>query len=187
MAKTLNDTALTILTNAAGRDNRRVLPLPELKAPSVAVQKTITKLLANGLIEEISTSRDDETDGNTTLIVITAAGLNAIGMADETVVSGHKPAKRATRRKVTLRGTKAAKRAPRARVGDTKQDAVIALLRRQQGASIEEMMAATDWQAHSVRGFMSGALKNRLGLAVVSEKDEKTGERRYYVAALKPK
>ena len=49
------------------------------------------------------------------------------------------------------------------------------------------MMAATNWQAHSVRGFMSGALKRRLGLELVSEKNKKTGERRYQVAAVKSK
>jgi hypothetical protein len=47
------------------------------------------------------------------------------------------------------------------------------------------MMEATDWQAHSVRGFMSGALKKRLGLEIASEKDNESGERRYYVAAVR--
>ncbi|MEO7222518.1 MAG: DUF3489 domain-containing protein [Devosia sp.] len=67
----------------------------------------------------------------------------------------------------------------------SKQDAVIALLRRPTGASIAEIIEATDWQPHSVRGFMSGALKRRLKIAVVSAKDAESGERRYHVAALK--
>lgn len=67
----------------------------------------------------------------------------------------------------------------------TKQSAVLALLRRPQGASIDEIVKATDWQPHSVRGFFAGALKKRLGLDVVSDKDAKSGERRYHVAALK--
>lgn len=62
---------------------------------------------------------------------------------------------------------------------------MVALLRRGNGASIKEMEAATGWQAHSVRGFMSGTLKKRLGLEVVSVKDEKTGERRYQIAGLR--
>ncbi|MDO8375844.1 MAG: DUF3489 domain-containing protein [Aquabacterium sp.] len=66
----------------------------------------------------------------------------------------------------------------------TKQNIVLALPRRQQGASIAEIMEATGWQAHSVRGFMSGALKKRLRIPVVSDKDE-TGARRYRVAPLK--
>lgn len=67
---------------------------------------------------------------------------------------------------------------------DTKQNVVLAMLRRAKGASIAEIMEATDWQAHSVRGFFAGALKKRLKIDVVSEKVD--GERRYYVAPLKP-
>ncbi len=67
----------------------------------------------------------------------------------------------------------------------SKQDAVLALLRRPSGASIAEIIEATDWQPHSVRGFMSGALKKRLKIDVVSEKDAESGERRYHVAALR--
>jgi len=68
-------------------------------------------------------------------------------------------------------GTKAVRKA---RVG-TKQEALIALLKRPEGASIAEIMAATDWQAHSVRGFISGSLKKTLGLVVTSEKVETRG------------
>ncbi len=68
---------------------------------------------------------------------------------------------------------------------DTKQNIVLAMLRRGNGASIAEIIKATDWQAHSVRGFFSGALKKRLKIDVVSDKDAQTGERRYHVAALK--
>jgi hypothetical protein len=66
----------------------------------------------------------------------------------------------------------------------SKQDQVITLLRRQNGATIDEIVAATDWQPHSVRGFLSGAVKKRLGIDVLSEKGE-DGARRYHVAALK--
>ena len=47
-----------------------------------------------------------------------------------------------------------------------------ALLRRPGGASLEAMTAATGWQAHSVRGAMSGALKKKLKLAITSEKTD---------------
>ena len=67
---------------------------------------------------------------------------------------------------------------------DTKQNIVLGMLRRANGASVAEIIEATDWQSHSVRGFFSGALKNRLKVDVVSAKDAKTGERRYHVAAL---
>ena len=67
---------------------------------------------------------------------------------------------------------------------ETKQSIVLTMLRRTNGASIAEIIEATDWQPHSVRGFMSGALKKRLSIDVISEKGE-DGVRRYYVAPLK--
>lgn len=63
----------------------------------------------------------------------------------------------------------------------SKGDKVVELLRRDGGATLEEMMKTTGWQKHSVRGFMAGALRKRHGLTVVSEKTE-TG-RVYRVAA----
>lgn len=66
----------------------------------------------------------------------------------------------------------------------SKQDQVLTLLRRQQGASIVEISEITGWATHSVRGFMSGALKRRLKVDVISEKAE-AGDRRYFVAPIK--
>ena len=66
---------------------------------------------------------------------------------------------------------------------ETKQATVLAMLRRQDGASIAEMVDATGWQPHSVRGFLTAAVKKRLGISVISEKGE-DGVRRYYVAPL---
>lgn len=199
MAKRLNDTQLTILTSAAARDDRRVLPLPRLRAPSVAVQKTLRSLLTDGLIEEVAATRDDpvweqsDQHGRVTLAV-TADGLAAIGIETDAAPAARsraKPVKGHARAKKAAKGAKVANKASRARTGDggdkepSKQDVVIALLRRGNGASIEEVMAATGWQAHSVRGFLSGALKRRLGLELVSEKNKKTGERRYHIAAVR--
>jgi hypothetical protein len=50
--------------------------------------------------------------------------------------------------------------------------ALIMLLKRPEGAGVEDMMAATGWQAHSVRGVMSGTLKKKLGLTIDSEKTD---------------
>jgi hypothetical protein len=59
-----------------------------------------------------------------------------------------------------------------AKAASTKSDALIALLSRPQGATIEAMMKASGWQAHSVRGFLAGTLKKK-GKSVSSEKTDK--------------
>lgn len=62
----------------------------------------------------------------------------------------------------------------------SKAQIVLGLLRRKRGASIDEMMAATGWQAHSVRSFLSATIGKRMGLALVSGPD-KAGVRRYRI------
>jgi uncharacterized protein DUF3489 len=59
---------------------------------------------------------------------------------------------------------------------------VLELLRRTGGATLEDIMAATGWQAHSVRGFISGVLGKRMGLTVESAKRE-DGKRTYSLAS----
>ena len=63
----------------------------------------------------------------------------------------------------------------------SKKAQVIALLQRKGGATLKQIMDATDWQAHSVRGFISGALGKKMGLTVESTKRE-DGERVYNIA-----
>jgi hypothetical protein len=62
----------------------------------------------------------------------------------------------------------------------SKTDKVLELLKRKDGATLAEIMKATDWQAHSVRGFISGTLGKKRGLTVVSTKGE-DGERSYSI------
>lgn len=64
----------------------------------------------------------------------------------------------------------------------SKQQILVELLQRPEGATIEQIMFETGWQAHSVRGIISGVLKKKLGLTVTSEKP-KGGQRHYRVAA----
>lgn len=60
----------------------------------------------------------------------------------------------------------------------TKHDRVLTLLSQRNGTTIREMMDATGWQQHSVRGFLAGTVKKRLGFTLTSSKAE--GELRRY-------
>ena len=83
---------------------------------------------------------------------------------------------------------KSARQIPAARTANTDDGApkanktanVLELLRREGGATIDDVMSATGWQAHSVRGFISGVLGKRMGLAVSSAK-QKDGKRAYSI------
>jgi len=87
-----------------------------------------------------------------------------------------KAAKKASPAKKT---PKAAKEVGAARDG-SKAAQVLDLLKKAEGATLAELMKATGWQAHSVRGFLSGTVSKKLGLAVTSAKVE-DGERTYFV------
>ena len=55
----------------------------------------------------------------------------------------------------------------------SKQNEVIAMLRRPEGATVDEVVSATGWQRHTVRGVFSGTLKKKLGLTLASAKEER--------------
>jgi hypothetical protein len=132
-------------------------------------------------------------DGRGVLLFITAAGIEAIGIEPEAVPyafnegtnSAGEPAagaptaadtspvepapkKRGRTRKAapTTRDTGA----PRKTRDGSKQAQLVAMLQREQGATIAQIVEATGWQPHTVRGAFAGALKKKLGLTVTSEK-----------------
>jgi hypothetical protein len=138
-----------------------------------------------------------EPDGRGVLLFITAAGADAIGIEPETVPyafnegtnSAGEPAagaptgaveppveaptkRRGRPRTAAPTGADVAP-APKTRDG-TKQAKVVAMLRRPKGATIAQIVEATGWQSHTVRGAFAGALKKKLGLTVTSEKVEGT-------------
>jgi hypothetical protein len=63
----------------------------------------------------------------------------------------------------------------------SKQAMVLALLQRDEGATLQQMCALTNWQAHTMRGALAGAFKKKLGLVITSSKDA-GGERTYRLA-----
>ncbi len=93
----------------------------------------------------------------------------------------HTGAKQARKPRKARKTTKTARRGATSKKTDTlarrgtKQTILIEMLSGAKGATIEEMVAKTGWQAHSVRGVMSGTLKKKLGLAVTSAVVEARG------------
>jgi len=63
----------------------------------------------------------------------------------------------------------------------SKHDQILELLRGKHGATLEDLQKVSNWQPHSVRGFLSGTVKKRLGLKLQSSKSS-DGQRRYTVA-----
>lgn len=174
----LTDTQLVILSAAANRDNRCALPLPKsLAAKDSAVTKTLEGLCKKGLLVEQPAARKQPVwhegrDGERMTLVITDAGLQAIDVEPASNVTRAK--KPSTARKPSATKAKSQEPVPATRSG-TKQALLIDLLKRKDGASIDEIVTATGWQAHSVRGAISGTLKKKLELTVTTSKTEERG------------
>ena len=66
----------------------------------------------------------------------------------------------------------------------SKKELVLAMLRRKNGACMDDLTKATSWQAHSVRGFLSGTVKKQLGLNLITERQE-SGVLRYFLRTSK--
>jgi hypothetical protein len=99
-------------------------------------------------------------------------------------LAGNTPSPRASARRKSKPGDKAPKQPARRTRTVSKQAGVIEMLRRRQGASVLAIMKATGWQPHSVRGFLAGVVRKKLGLSLVSEKSG--DERLYRIVAGKP-
>ena len=184
----LSDTQLVILSAAAQREDRNVLPLPGSLRGGAAT-KVVAALLSRGLIAETTTDsrtkadaalnriwRNDE-DGRAILLHITDAGLAAIGIEPEGGDSTPTGADEAPSAEAQQDAPAEAGPAPKARTprAGTKQVKLIEMLRAEGGATIDEIAAALDWRPHTVRGAFAGALKKRLGLTIASEKIEARG------------
>lgn len=148
----LTPTQISILEAAANHRQHIAFPLPgNLKGG--AVNMIVKSMLKNGLLEEVEPKKGEpvwrETgDGHGVTLAATEAGLAAIGKVQKS---------------------------PGQQREGTKQATMIAMLRRSEGATVEEIAASTGWQKHTVRGAMAGALKKKLGLAIASDKVEGRG------------
>ncbi len=177
------DSQLVILSAAARREDGAVLPLPKsLKVTKAAATTVLKSLLKKGLVAERPAAADEahwrETrGGGRTALVITDIGLQAIDVEVDRKTSKESPSTKAQpkqRRRPAEPKSSGAKpkgrTSPAAVRPGTKQALLIDLLKRKKGAAIEEIVKATGWQPHSIRGAISGTLKKKLGLVVTSER-----------------
>jgi hypothetical protein len=167
----LTDSQLVILSSASTRASRSVLPLPSaltLNKGSAAL--VLKSLIGRGLIAEASAGREDEVwreheDGGRVTLRMTDAAFRALGIEiDDGDAPSREPQEPAGQGEPLI---PAPERPEAFQPGPgTKLAILLELLRQAEGASIDELMAATGWQAHSVRGAISGSIKRKLGMAV---------------------
>jgi hypothetical protein len=197
----LSDTQLVILSAAAQRADLSVLPLPDsLTLKGGALNKVMDSLRNRGLIRVTGGDGGPErviiTSEGMAAIGVEADDDGALAPADTAPTSAEpdsaadapapaseadgaqkraktKAAKTApATRKTKAKAASAAKPAPRA---GTKQAQMIELLKRPEGATVEQIAAATGWQHHTIRGAISGALKKKLGLTVEATRTREVG------------
>ena len=168
----LTETQTIILSAGAQRPENIALPLPKGLA-GAAAKMAVSKMIALGWLQEVDANlRRGEPlwretgDGHGTTLVVTEAGLLAIGIKPVVVKTV-----------VGIREHAAATLAPKQptpRAG-TKQAMLIAMLQTPEGATMEAIVAATGWLSNTARGAMSGALGKKLGLVVTSAKEDGRG------------
>ena len=179
----LSDTQTIILSRAAQNEDRIAMPLPDSLRGGAAA-KVVSAMLAKGFLEEVEADmRKGEPvwretgNGHGVTLVATEAGLAAIGIEPEDANTAPAGATDAPSDEPTPDTPTEPQAAPKARTPreGTKQAKLIEMLRAPDGATIEEIVSALDWQAHTARGAMSGALKKKLGLTITSDKVDGRG------------
>lgn len=180
---TPSDTQSLILSRAATRPGNLALPLPE-GLVGAAAKMVVGKMVARGWLEEVEANlRRGEPlwretgDGHGTTLIATEAGLEAIGVEPvvASAVAGLRKSKSKSKPEPVQMPDDADTAKPVAIRAGTKQAQIIAMLQRPEGATVAEMVEATGWLAHTVRGSISGALKKKLSLPISAEKGEGRG------------
>lgn len=166
----LTDTQTAVLKAAANRHDGNIEPLPPTLRGG-ARAKVISGLLARALVVDA--------DGHH---LLTDAGYVAVGKRRPVPKGVQKidAPDALTKREATHALQKLETTSRTIRSG-TKLSAIIEAMRSPGGATIAQMMAGTGWQAHTVRGAISGMVRKRLGYEVVTEKVA-DGQRAYRIA-----
>jgi len=165
----LTDTQTAVLNAAAGRPDGNIEPLPT-NLRGGARTRVIEGLLARGLVVDV--------DGRHLLI---DAGYAAVGKRRPAPKGVKKmDAPDALTKRDSIDALQELETTPRAIRPGTKLAAIIDAMRHPGGATIAQMMAGTGWQAHTVRGAISGMVRKRLGYEVVTEKGV-DGQRAYRI------
>jgi hypothetical protein len=115
-----------------------------------------------------------------------AADPNFVAAADESAVTKSSGRPRRAKRsgaKTAAVSAKATKAASNRTKSDSKQDRIVALLQRPEGATLDVLVKETQWQKHSVRGFLAGTVRKKLKLPLLSEKID--GVRNYRIGTAK--
>lgn len=178
----LTDLQMVLLSSAAQRDDSALLPLPKrVKLEPRTRTRVFSGLLKKELVSEQPAPPDapawrETGDGQRFMLVIDPAGLEAIGVEPEG--ERQEPAKSEKAkpsRKRKKQGEESEKASPPGVRPGTKLALLIEMLDRDGGATIAEIVDATGWQQHSVRGAISGTLKKKLRLTVISDVEETRG------------
>jgi hypothetical protein len=204
----LSDTQLLILSSASQRTDHAALLPANLKGS--AAKKVVDRLLNEKLLQELRAKDDMPVwrrgdDNRPYSLRITKAGLRAIEVeevaeapdnnaaADPNDVaapdvstqakSSERPgrAKRLGAKKTAAVSARATKASSDQVKPDSKQDKIVALLQRPEGATLDVLVKETQWQKHSVRGFLAGTVRKKLKLPLLSEKID--GVRTYRIGA----
>ncbi len=189
----LTDTQLLILSAASQREDRCLVAPKNLKGG--AAQKVAARLLTFGLVREIKSRtemavwRRDEETGQAYSLKLTAAGLKAIAVdegdsqaSDGTGASPKANEDSSKAKEAATTSAPAASRVPAPREG-TKTARLIELLKRDQGATLDDLIAATGWLSHTARAALTG-LRHR-GYDIRLERGEK-GQASVYRAFATP-
>ncbi len=171
--KTLTDTQLVLLSAASQREDRGVVR-PETMDVRVFTRAT-KALLKACLVAESATVRKGPGeagpgDGATQMLVITAAGLKAIGAEEPELAQPALGKPRERFRKTSSRGTSDTATSPPLADDSsttrptTKRALIIAMLSRREGATLDDLIAATGWLPHTTRAALTGLRQKGLCL-----------------------